>query len=75
MSPALEQEPPGPLGPDDRVRPHDSAWLAFLKIARNPARRVAVADGDAVVGVVSQRSLQQVLLLDEARSGAQRRAA
>jgi Zn-dependent protease len=75
MSPALEQETAGPLGPDDRVRPHDSAWLAFLKIARNPARQVAVADGDAVVGVVSQRSLQQVLLLDEARSGAQRRAA
>lgn len=70
---APEQAPIG--SPSDAVSPTDSAWLAFLKIARNPSGRVAVVDGEQLVGVIGQRELQDVLGRDDARTGVERRAA
>jgi CBS domain-containing protein len=50
--------------PDQLVSPRDSAWQAFLKIARNGRRRVAVVDEGVLVGVVTQRDLQDVVTAD-----------
>jgi CBS-domain-containing membrane protein len=47
--------------PEDAVSPRDSAWQAFLRIVRNGTGRVAVVDGGALVGVVTQRDLQHVV--------------
>jgi Zn-dependent protease len=64
-----------PVGPDDVVTPHASAWQAFLKIAGSPVGRVVVVDGGRVVGIVSQRDLQHTLDVDGLRTDARRRAA
>lgn len=50
--------------PDQLVSPRDSAWQAFLKIARNGRGRVAVVDEGVLVGVVTQRDLQDVVTAD-----------
>jgi len=49
------------LGAEHVVRPRDSAWTAFLKLGRTRGGRVAVVDGQALVGVVTQRDLQAAL--------------
>jgi len=49
------------LGAEKVVRPQDSAWTAFLKLGRTRGGRVAVVDGQALVGVVTQRDLQAAL--------------
>ena len=49
------------LGAEKVVRPRDSAWTAFLKLGRTRGGRVAVVDGQALVGVVTQRDLQAAL--------------
>lgn len=46
---------------DQVVSPRDSAWQAFLKIARNGRGRVAVVDNGLLVGVVTQRDLHDVV--------------
>jgi Zn-dependent protease len=59
-------ETAGPLsGIDQVVSPRDSAWHAFLKIARNGRGRVAVVDKGVVVGVVTQRDLRDVIAAHE----------
>jgi Zn-dependent protease len=60
---------------DDVVAPRDSAWQAFLKIARSGTGRVAVVDDRALVGVVTQRDLQDVVTSHGAEAGRPRRAA
>jgi Zn-dependent protease len=50
--------------PDQVVSPRDSAWQAFLKIARNGRGRVAVVDKGVLVGVVTQRDLHDVVTAD-----------
>jgi Zn-dependent protease len=58
------------------VRPGDSAWAAFLKLGRTRSGRVAVVDGQALVGVVTHRDLQGALAADDVgRADAARRAA
>ena len=49
---------------DGVVSPRDSAWQAFLKIARNRRGRVAVVDRGVLVGVVTQRDLHDVVTAD-----------
>jgi CBS domain-containing protein len=49
------------LGVEHVVRPRDSAWTAFLKLGRTRGGRVAVVDGQALVGVVTQRDVQAAL--------------
>lgn len=46
---------------EQAVSPRDSAWDAFLKIARSGRGRVAVVDKGVLVGVVTQRDLQEVV--------------
>ena len=49
------------LGAEHLVRPGDSAWSAFLKLGRTRDGRLAVVDGDALVGVVTQRDVATAL--------------
>jgi Zn-dependent protease len=60
----LESMGPGIPEPDEVVSPRDSAWQAFLKIARNRRGRVAVVDKGVLVGVVTQRDLHDVVTAD-----------
>jgi Zn-dependent protease len=62
-------------GSDQVVAPHDSAWQAFLKIARNGRGRVAVVDEGSLVGVVTQRELRDVLTARDGDSRVTPRAA
>jgi Zn-dependent protease len=64
-----------PAGPEHVVAPRDSAWTAFLKIARNRVGRVAVVDEGRVVGIVSHRDLQHVLAVERVRANLADRAA
>ncbi len=57
------------LRPEHVLRPRDSAWTAFLKLGRTRGGRVAVVDGEVLVGVVTHRDLQSAL----AASGAEQR--
>jgi Zn-dependent protease len=58
------------------VRPRDTAWQAFLTLGKSRGGRVAVVDGHALVGVVSDRDLQNVLAArDHRRADATPRAA
>jgi len=58
------------------VHPRDSAWEAFLKLGRTRGGRVAVVDGQALVGIVTHRDLQGALAAsDDGRAGVARRAA
>jgi Zn-dependent protease len=43
------------------VRPADSAWAAFVKLGRSRGGRLAVVDGEALVGIVTHRDLQGAL--------------
>jgi Zn-dependent protease len=64
------------LGAEQVVRPRDTAWQAFLTLGKSRGGRVAVVDGHALVGVVSDRDLQNVLAArDHRRADATRRAA
>jgi CBS domain-containing protein len=63
------------LAAEQVVRPRDTAWQAFLKLGRSRGGRVAVVDGHALVGVVSDRDLQNVLGARNRRDDAARRAA
>jgi len=64
------------LSAEQVVRPRDTAWQAFLKLGKSRGGRVAVVDGHALVGVVSDRDLQNVLAArDDRRADAARRAA
>ena len=64
------------LGAEQVVRPRDTAWQAFLKLGKSRGGRVAVVDGHALVGVVSDRDLQNVLAArDSRRADAAPRAA
>jgi Zn-dependent protease len=49
------------LSAEQVVRPGDSAWHAFVKLGRTRGGRVAVVDGQALVGVVSRRELRGAL--------------
>lgn len=57
------------------VSPRDSAWQAFLTMARHGHRRVAVVDGGTLVGVVTQRDLHDVVARDGGGARVARRAA
>jgi CBS domain-containing protein len=64
------------LGAEQVVRPRDTAWQAFLKLGKSRGGRVAVVDGHALVGVVSDRDLQNVLAArDKRHADPARRAA
>jgi Zn-dependent protease len=63
------------LRPGDVVRPRDSAWTVFLKLGRARGARVAVVDGDVLVGVVTQHDLQEALAPNGVGSDLSRRAA
>jgi Zn-dependent protease len=64
-----------PIGPDDVVAPESSAWLAFLKIARNRDGRVAVVDGGRLIGTVSDHDLEHAAAIERLRADAGHRAA
>lgn len=49
---------------DGAVSPRDSAWQAFMKMARSGRGRVAVIDKGVLVGVVTQRDLHDVVTAD-----------
>jgi Zn-dependent protease len=61
--------------PEHAVSPRDSAWQAFLTIARHGRGRVAVLDGELLVGVVTRRDLQHLVLGAGRDAGVTRRAA
>jgi Zn-dependent protease len=63
------------LRADDVVRPRDSAWTAFLKLGRARDARIAVIDGDVLVGVVTQHNLDAALAANGGRPDVSRRAA
>ena len=63
------------LRPDHVVRPRDSAWTAFLKLGAARGARVAVVDGDVLVGVVTQHDLQGALASNGGGPDLSRRAA
>jgi Zn-dependent protease len=71
MSAAL----PPSLGPDDVVAPGSSAWSAFLKAGRSRVGRIAVVDGDRLVGTVSRHDLEDAAALERLRAELGRRAA
>jgi Zn-dependent protease len=66
---------PVPIGSDDVVGPESSAWLAFLKTARNRTGRVAVVDRGQLVGIVSRRDLERAAAVEHLRAGAGHRVA
>jgi Zn-dependent protease len=70
----LESMGPGIPGAEQAVSPRDSAWQAFLKIARNGRGRVAVVDRGVLVGVISQRDLQDVVTAERDTRAAPRAA-
>jgi Zn-dependent protease len=53
-------------GTDVVVVSADSAWLAFLKISRNRLGRVAVVDDQRLAGLVSRRSLDEAVAVEDA---------
>jgi Zn-dependent protease len=64
-----------PGSPAPVVAPLDSAWHAFLTMARAGQPRVPVVEGGALIGVVTQRDLHDLVAGEEASGGAARRAA
>ena len=71
----LEGLDEAPVDADRVVSPRDSAWQAFLKIARNGRGRVAVVDNGTLVGVVTQRDLHDVVSADDRDARVAARAA
>lgn len=69
MSPAADD-----VDPAESVRPRQSAWDAFLAIARTRGGRIAVREDDAVVGVVTREAVQRALT-GSPEEPAERRAA
>jgi Zn-dependent protease len=67
--------PTTPPAGEHAVSPRDSAWQAFQSITRSGRGRVAVVEGGALVGVVTQRDLQHVLVGDGRGADVTRRAA
>jgi Zn-dependent protease len=65
----------GPLAPDAVVAPGDSAWLAFLRLAKTRSRRLDVVDDGAVVGAIDQADIRQALARARAGRGPVPRAA
>ena len=63
------------LGPEQVVHPSDSAWTAFLKLGRVRGGDVPVVEGDALVGVVTQRALHAALSAGDDAADVARRAA
>jgi Zn-dependent protease len=63
------------LAPEHVVPPDESAWSAFLKLGHTRNGRLAVVEGSALVGVVTQRDLQAVLAANGAGRGAGARRA
>jgi Zn-dependent protease len=59
---------------DGAVSPRDSAWQAFMKMARSGRGRVAVIDKGVLVGVVTQRDLHDVVTADRGTPVASRAA-
>jgi len=57
------------LGAEQVIRPADSAWSAFLKLGRTRDGRLAVVDGDALVGVVTQRDVATALAANGGSAG------
>ncbi len=72
---ALERVGGVTLDADQVVAPGDSAWQAFLKIARNGRGRVAVVDKGLLVGVLTQRDLHDVVTANDGDARAAPRAA
>jgi CBS domain-containing protein len=52
-----------PLVESLMAAPGDSLWQAFEKLARNGLGRVAVLDGDRLVGYLSVKDVMHVLAL------------
>jgi Zn-dependent protease len=71
----LERLDEASVDADRVVSPRDSAWQAFLKIARNGRGRVAVIDNGTLVGVVTQRDLHDVVSADDRDARVAARAA
>jgi hypothetical protein len=71
----LERNDHAPGDADSVVSPRDSAWQAFLRIARNGRGRVAVVDKGVLVGVVTQRDLHDVVSADDRDARVATRAA
>ena len=71
----LERLDEATVDADRVVSPRDSAWQAFLKIARNGRGRVAVVDNGTLVGVVTQRDLHDVVSADDRDARVAARAA
>jgi Zn-dependent protease len=63
-----------PSSSESAVRPDDSAWRAFVRLARSQTGRLAVVAGGRLVGVVDQASLRAAMAraasADEARRAA-----
>jgi Zn-dependent protease len=57
------------------VSSRDSAWQAFLEISRTGLGRVGVVEDGALIGVVTQRDLHQIVARDDREAGVVRRAA
>jgi hypothetical protein len=64
-----------PAGDDGIVSPRDSAWIAFMKIARNGHGRVVVVDNGVPVGVIRQQDLHDVVTDADRETRVARRAA
>jgi Zn-dependent protease len=60
MAPA-SRETTVPTAADAVVGPRDSAWLAFLRLARNRTGHVPVVDGGTLVGVVDEAGLREAI--------------
>ena len=73
--PVLQRSHDVETDPDHAVSPRDSAWQAFLKIARNRRGRVAVVDKGLLVGVITQRDLHDVVTADDTAARVATRAA
>lgn len=56
-----------PPAADLVVTPDDSGWVALTRLARNRVGRVAVVEGDRIVGVVTRADLSRVLAEPENR--------
>jgi len=74
MTPVQGDGADAPVALADAVEPEASAWQVFLKLGGVSGGRVAVVDGDRLVGIVSRRELQQALT-ERPHADVERRAA
>lgn len=61
--------------PDDAITPGASAWEAYSKLSRRGVAHLAVLEGGRLVGAVTRRDLQRVVVPDAVHPAAGRRAA